>query len=376
MSTQVAAPKRAKNNFSPLAFVSQHQGIIADVWSVMDRTWVNLAFELGWALDAIPAGEHGKLKIELTDAQRYAIVPLLADMEFFRGLDLRAGSYDELHITGAKFAAMVARVRYIKKRIEKGLESPRFRIEIGRWVGIFGQRPRTDWQDGTVADTYSALSDAVKAHPWVAGQMELQATLERQMVQEKYDADDLSELTADGVVEPPSTEWRGAFATEFELGILALIIAYDGEVEVGEYEASHEDLPQLPGVPKHTVASCTVTLPDGTPVVVLNAPAVIRPKGAPRPTTISGAKYWLTRYAPVKGAKIVAVSGKTHWYRVIGDFERLVHHYHPDVTVFGLSESAVDSLSVFNNALAELVWLMQKAYDELIFNLTGRRPEM
>ena len=365
-TTDVVA--RAKKNFSALAFLGEYTPVIKDVWTVLDRPWSNLAFELGWALEAIPAGEHGKLKIELTDAQRTALVPLLAKMPFFRGCELRGGKYDELHVTGAKFQAMVNRIRFVRGRIAKGEKNARDKVEIGRWVGMFGQRPRTDWQDGKVEEIYANLSDAVKQHPWVIAQMELEHRLRREIIE----SDEFAYSTG---YDPSQhdTEWRGAFATEFELGILAFIIAYDGDVRVGEYVPSHEDLPELPGVPKHMVASCTIYLSDGTPVVVLNAPAVIRAKGAPRPTTDSGTQYWLKFYAPVKGARIVCVSGKTHWYRVIGDYERRVHNSHPDALIFGMSESAgANPEAVLNNALAELVWLMQKGYNEIMSELTGQ----
>jgi hypothetical protein len=367
MSVASLAAARAKKNFSALAFFSEHEGIVRDVWTVLGRPWSNLASELEWALREIPAGEHGKLKMELTDEQRKALLPLLSKMKFFRGLDPNAGEYGELHLTGAKYDAIVARIRNVRRRVEKGVADKRFRLKIGRWIGIFGQRPRTDWQDGSCAKIYSSLTDKVKQHPWVIAQWELElakvedANRYRERLEELPDGFD---------------EWSGGFATEFHLGILAFIVAYDGDVEVGEYVASHEDLPQLPGVPKHTVASCTLILPDGTPVVVLNAPAVIRKMGAPRPTTVSGAEYWLKFYTPEPGATIVAVSGKTHWLRVIGDFEYLVHRTSPDVSVSGMSEAAVDSMAVLNNALAELVWLMQRAYNEIQSILTGEPVEL
>lgn len=332
----------AKVNFSALAFYREFAGIYQDIWSILGRQWNNLASETVWSRDTIPGKDHGLLKIELTNQQREALLPLLSTMGFFRACRLNRGTYDELDITGAKYDAMRRRIKAVVDRMAD--PDPRQQVSFGRIVGLFGHRPRTDWQDGSVETIYAGLSDAVKQHPWVQEQMALMQ------------------------LPDPTAMWNGAFATEHELGILAFIVATDGNIAV-EPADPFTDETSLPGIPPRLVASRTLRLSDGTPVIVLNAPAVTRPHGDPRPTTISTTEYWLSLFTPVRGGRVVALSGKTHWYRVIGDFERLLHRYFHDITVCGMSESAGDSgevMAVINNALAEAVWLLQKAYEELL----------
>lgn len=337
----VTEESHAKVNFSALAFYSEYAGVYRDMWTVLGRTWTTLAAESVWARETIPGKEHGLLKIELTNDQRTALMPLLRTMQFFRGLKLAGGVYDELSITGAKFRAMRERTGVINHRLI--VEDPKQKVSFDRIVFQIGHRPRMDY-DGSVEEIYASLTNAVKSHPWVIEQMQL-------------------------MQQPDPLEmWNGAFATEYNLGILAFIIATDGNIQVESFEPCSDEA-DLPGIPPRTTASCTLRLPDGTPVIALNGPAVKRPHGDPRPTTISNTNYWLDHYTPKRGGKIVTVSGKTHWYRVIGDFERQLHQRFPDITVFGMSSGAAstdEAYAVLNNALAEAVWLLQKAYEEVI----------
>lgn len=346
----VAEWPHAEVNFSALGFFRKYEGVYKDLWAVLGRTWVNLASETVWSRDTIPGPQHGELKVELTDAQRTALMPLLSKMGFFRACNLRGGTYDEMHVTGAKFPAMCRRAKMLVDRL--AVTDPKQQIRFGRITSLNGQRPRQDVDkggnlfDGSVEEIYAQLSPAVKANKWVRLQMEL-------------------------MNEPnPTAMWHGAFATEFELAVLAFIIATDGAARVVGGESNSEPS-NLPGIPKRALANLTVELPDGTLVLVLNGPAVMRPHAPnePRPTTLSTTQYWLDRYTPKRGGKIATMSGKTHWYRVICDFERLLHKQFPDISVSGFSESAGDSaeaLAVLNNALGEAVWLLQKAYEELL----------
>lgn len=349
MSAANVAVPHAKVNFSALGHYTEYAGVIKDVWSVLGRSWTNLMTEAEWSNTAIPGGEHGELKIELTDGQREALMPLLTRMQFFQGCRLRGGNYTELEITGAKFPGMVERVRMVIDRLTaRGRIQDKVSFE--RIIFQVGHRPRQDVDkngrmfDGRVAQIYRSLSEKVKAHPWVVDQMKL-------------------------MDEPDATEmWKGAFTTEYLLGILAFIIATDGEIEVvDDQRDDYVDNSNVPGIPPRTAPWCELILPDGTPVFVLNGPVDTNRRGAPRPTTTSNTAYRLEHFPPIRGGKIVTVSGKVHWYRVIGDFERKLHATFPDITVYGLAQSANDQTArgLINNALGEVVNLLQKAVVEL-----------
>lgn len=341
----------APKNFSALEFYSRYAGLYKRLWEVLGRAWTSLPAEVVWARENIPGKSHGVLNIELTDQQRAALLQILAEMEFFDALELAPGDYDELDVTGAKFQAMVRRVSDLRQKFLSG--TYRFK----RIVCMAGQRPREGYQqsaggtqvriDGTLDEIKAELTGDVLRNDWVQGEL-----------RNYFPAD------------PEDQLWRGPFATEFELMILAWLIAYDGDVVVSYYQPT-DDSSSLPGIPRRTTESCTLTLPDGTQVLVLNCPAVERPHGDPRPTTTSTSDYRLKNHPPVWEAVTVGVSGPTHYRRVLHDLETQVHAVRPDVTVLGMARSADDPEKVLNNALAEAVWLLVKAYQELLSHMTG-----
>jgi hypothetical protein len=342
-------------NYSALAFFMANQNRYRELWEVLGRNWATLPFEAAWARVTIPGKNHGSIKITLTEAQKKAMLPILASMGFFKELKLGPGTYDELHVTGAKYKGMRDRVADIVRRLNRG------DYKFGRITCQVGQRPRQialkdgTPMDGTIEEIIAGLSPNVLRNPWVQRE--------------------IAKLSDHGRPAGTSDEdrdlWWGPFATEYELMILAFIIAYDGDVEVGEYEAI-EEAQRFENIPARTFASCTLTLPDGTPVLVLNAPAVEREHGDPRPTTTSSTEYWLERYSPKDNAKIVGVSGPTHGYRVIHDFEINLHKVKPGVTVHGMSRPAGNPMAVINNALGEAVFLLIKAWDEVSDLMSGK----
>jgi hypothetical protein len=246
---------------------------------------------------------------------------------------------------GAKFRAMVVRAKTLVARLSAAAK-PSEAVTFQRIFGLFGQRPRTDALDGTVAEIYGRLTDEVKANPWVEEQMALM---------ERPDAYD---------------EWHGAFATEFELGILSIVVATNGEVESGVYMPIQGD-ETLPGVPPRTIESYTLTLSNGSEIVAINAPAVERPGRTPRPTSHSTIQYWMEHYEVESGSKVVIVTVRVHGRRIVGDAERLIHSINPGVTVLGYTDRVGEPELFFNHALTETVNQLMNAVLE---SLNGFLP--
>lgn len=345
----------APNHYNALGFVQEHQQRYRAIWDVLGWDWGNLFLAAAQAVNEIPGEEHGVLNpnFVITDEQLEAILVQLRDMKWFGGLQLRPGSYNHLLMTGAKYKAMVIRAVTLMARLYKADAKPREVVQFEKIFGLFGQRPRQARDrtggvvDGTVEEIYDSLAAAVQAHPWVIAQMALQ---------ELPDADD---------------EWGGAFATEFELGILSLIVATDGEILVGEPVPCY-DYESLPGVPLRTVESITLTLRDGTEIIAINAPAVERPYGAPRPTSLSSTQYWIERYGVKPGDTVVAITVRVHGRRIVGDVERLIHSIDPSVSVLGYVEGiTAEHREFFPQAIGETANQLVKAVEE---SLNAMRP--
>jgi len=292
-------------------------------------------------VDNILGPEHGTLNpnFTLNEQQIKAIVPLLTRMRFFQALRLQPGDYGDLLMTGAKFEAMVRRARRAFELLNR---TGKNKTTFERIVGLWGQRPRTDASDGSVQDIYSRLSLTVRTRAWVLRQMDL-------------------------MMEPNALdEWHGAFATEFELGILAMLVAADGNMTVSNDNfEENTDTTTLPGIPVRSHLSCTLRLPDGTTMVALNAPAVERPKGPPRPTSISSTMHWLDFYPPRPTGRVVSMPVRVHGRRVSRDLREVINARSPGIEVFGFSEEVEgDVMPLFNNALGEAVAELSKAREE------------
>jgi hypothetical protein len=248
-------------------------------------------------------------------------------------------TYDHLLMTGAKFRAMIDRAVTMLTRLGRDIGTRKQVIFRHIW-GLFGQRPREDKIDGTVEQIYAKLSNNVKQHPWVVAQMELMNRPDRREL------------------------FKGAFATEFELGILSLIVAANGDLTVGEYVAANDTI-SLPGVPLRTVESCTLTLNDGTTIVVVNAPAVERSYGPPRPTSTSSTKHLVENYGIREGETVVVVTVRIHGIRIVGDVEREIHALYAGIEVCGYSQGVDgDPKEFFNHSLAETVNQLVKSVEE------------
>ncbi|HSX43494.1 MAG TPA: hypothetical protein VLF59_05410 [Candidatus Saccharimonadales bacterium] len=348
----VQSPRRhAPINFSSSAFVGTHEGRYRDIWSILGQEWDNRFLAAAWAVNTIPGPEHGILNpnFMLSDEQREAIFPILASMKWFFGMQLLSGKCDHLLMTGAKYRAMIDRALAMIERLTRTEGKP---VTFRHIWGQFGQRPREDKIDGTVIDIYDALPDNVKYHPWVIEQMSLQ--------------------NESGTYEL----FNGPFATEFELGILAILVAADGDVIIGDY-APCSDAKNLPGVPARTVESCKLTLANGQEITAINCPAVERDYGPPRPTSISTTEHLLQTCDISEGETIVVVTVRIHGPRIVGDVERVIHSVHPGVKVLGFSQSVSgDPRKYINHALAESVNQLVKWAEET-FNAmcpTGSKP--
>ena len=323
----------------------EFQGVYRDLWEVMGRPWRNLAAEAAWGIEHVLGPEHGTLAegFTLSEQQITAIVPLLARMRLFQALRLQGGEYGDLLMTGAKFGGMLRRAQKVRELLQR---KGRGQVSFGRIVGLWGQRPRSDKNDGTVEQIYAALTDKVRTHPWVISQMTLM---------ERPDA---------------LQEWCGAYATEFELGILALIAAFDGDISVEGFERN-TDKATLPDIPVREYLSCTLRLADGTTVLALNAPAVVRKKGPARPTSTSSTLHWLGHYSPRPDGTVVSMPVRVHARRVTHDLQVQINAQFPGVEVFGIVEEVVDPMEFFNQALGEAMIMLRKAYDELLSVLAG-----
>jgi hypothetical protein len=353
------AQRFATNTYAGRAYVSEQERRYRAIWSILGWNWGNWFFAAARAVNTIPGRDHGELNpaFAITDEQRAAIMVQLNDMGWFRGLQLRPGMYDYLLIMGAKYAAMVNRAIMLRDRLDTTGKKASQVVKFRRLFALSGQRPRTDADrngrtiDGTVEEIYAGLSDNVKAHDWVKAQMRLM---------ENADAYE---------------EFGGAFGSEFELIILSLIVAYDGQIEVQE-PVPYNDEQSLPGVPKRTVESITLVLPDGTEIIAINAPAVERPFGPPRPTSISTTEHLIKNYG-LTGGTVVVVTVRVHGRRMLGDSERTIHSIDPSIHVIGYTASIEgDPLEYFAHALAETVNQLVKAVEELLNDLrpAGAKP--
>jgi hypothetical protein len=346
-----ARKQYAVNAFSARGFVAKQEKRYAAIWASLGWEWNNWFFAAAKAVNAIPGPEHGQLnpQFSITADQHEDVFLQLSDMGWFTGLPLRRGVYDYLLIMGAKYQAMVTRGIMLKERLDKTERQER--ITFRKMFALSGQRPRGNKIDGTVEEIYGGLTNEVRVHPWVKAQM---------LLMQNDDAYD---------------EFGGAFATEFELMTLSIIVAYNGTVQVGNDVSCYDE--SLPDVPPRTVESCTITLPQGVEILVINAPAVERPYGPPRPTSISTTKYLIEKYG-LTGGTVVVVTVRVHGRRMLGDSERTIHQIDPSVTVIGYAASISqgDARDFFAQALGETVNQLVKAVEEFLNNLrpAGAKP--
>jgi len=346
----VATRRFAKNNYSGRAYVAEQDPRYKALWEAFGWDWSNRFFAAAFAVNTIPGKDHGELNTEFvfTPDQRNAAMVQLTDMGWFKGLPIRPGVYDTLLIMGAKYGAMVNRTIMLKARLNK--TKPSEVVRFKRIYALSGQRPRADADrngrtiDGTVEEIYANLSDAVRNHPWVEAQMSL---MDRANAHE---------------------EFGGAFGTEFELMVLSFLVAYNGNVDIHSHVRAN-DTATLEGVPQRKYESCTLTLPgadgeDPFEVIVINAPAVERPYGPPRPTSISTTKHLIENYG-LSGGTVVVVTVRVHGRRMLGDSERTIHSIDPSINVIGYADSIEgNTLEYFPHALAEAVNQLVKSVEE------------
>lgn len=309
-------------HYTGTAFFSRNIGNYRKLWQIIGRDWTDLATEAAWAVENIPGAHHGDLKIELSSSQRSSMLPVLTDMEFFDAATFPPGSFDELSVSGAKFNGMLGRWRDLRMLLDT--DYYRFR----RVTCLYGVRLRRDELDGTLEEIIESIPVGALGNPWVHREL--------------------------GLDVPFQTEWH--------LGILAVIIAYNGDVAVYPYEPSG-DTTHLPDVPFREAAAVTLRLPDDTRVLALNCPAIKRPGKASAPTTDSTTQYWLEHYPPVPNATVAMVFGPTHWYRQASTAEARIQGLRPDIELFAISRPAPDAdrERLLPNALAEAVWLLKQA---------------
>jgi hypothetical protein len=316
-----------------------------EIWKILGREWINLASAAAWAGEHIPGPEHGKLNpnLQLSDEQQAAILAVLGRMDLFEGLQPADRRCDELLITGAKYPAMQLQAAMVLDRLRSS--DPNLQLTTRWLIGLYGQRPRTDDQDGTAQEIYDGLSETVQQHNWVQEQWNLRH--------------------AEDANEP----FGGPFGSEFELGILSLISATDGNIKVTEKSPCQE--PQtLTDVPTRQYQHVQLWLHSGIDVIALNAPAIARPGKPSRPTTRSTMQYWLDNYGMLPDTKrLVVATVRVHGRRQVATVEQQVHEVRPDIGVYALSQTVDDPKEMeklFPNAFGEVVRLLQKAAEEYL----------
>jgi len=347
-----SVPVPVRNHYSSLAFYQELRPVYTRIWEILGRPWHNLAVEAIWSKETIPGPEHGLLNpnFAVTTEQMRLLMPLLRQTRFFEGIRLRRGAYNDLLKTGAKFEAMLDRAQMVRDRL--AVTDYHKKVTVKRMIDLLGMRPRTTAApngkkvDGTPQEIYDQLCNGAKQHPWIREQWSLR-----------------SRNNTDYPL------WEGPFSTEWHLGIVAEIHAANGRIDVESYEKCENDKP-LDDVPARTHSSVTLRLEDGTHILALNAPAVKRPHGPARPTSISTTEYWQTGYGPRADGTLVVATVRIHGLRILGDIERQVHSLFPGVSVWGLSASVSgDPMEYFPHALSEMVWQLQNAHKEHVAEL-------
>jgi hypothetical protein len=215
-----------------------------------------------------------------------------------------------LLMQGMSYKGMIAMIRLMWDALGETLAWNMFK----NIYALGGQRARSDKLDGTVEEIFESLPDNVANHTWVVEQMS---------------------LMADPDCDLP---YHGAFATEFELFILAFLVVFNSHCDVDDkVPADDSGLTALDKVPARTVESYSIRLYDGTVITVINAPAERRGRGDARATSKNNVKHWLTNYDVPDGTTVVITASRNGTARVLATSEAMLHSINDTITVIGFA---------------------------------------
>lgn len=307
------ASRPAARRYSAAQFLDSNDAAYRQIWKILGKQWGNLLLDAAFA-STIGSGNQKQFsaKFKVTDDQRTQLMPLLHALGWYDGMPLNPGTFPHLLMQGMSLKGMIAMIRMVlaARRNED------LKIVFEHMFALGGQRARNDKLDGTVEQIYATLNARTRRHPWVIAQMKL--------------------MDESDCMEP----FKGAFATEFELFILAFVIATSGRCRVNnEIKVIETDLEALDKVPARTVESFDVVLTDGAVVKVINAPAERRGRGQARSTSKNNVKHWMQNYGVNDGDIVVMTASRNGTARVLATSEAMLHSINDTITVIGFADA-------------------------------------
>lgn len=304
----------APTNYSATQFVDRNAGAYQLVWKILGQKWGNLLLDAAFA-STIGSSNQKQFAdgFTVTDEQKALLMHPLRAMGWYDGMPLTPGTYPVLLMQGMSLKGMIAMVRMVLKA--RGNHDETLKLVFERMFALGGQRARSDKLDGTVDQIYASLNARTRRNAWVTKQMTL--------------------MDEPDCMEP----FKGAFATEFELLILAFIIATNGRCRVNnEIKANDSGLEALDKVPAREIESNDVVLPDGTTITVINAPAERRGRGEARSTSKNNVRHWMQNYGIADGTTVIITASRNGTARVLATSEAMLHSLNDTITVIGFAD--------------------------------------
>lgn len=337
---ETALRRPAPRRYSATQFIDSNDAAYRQAWQILGRKWGNLLLDAAFA-STIGSDNQKEFApdFKLTATQRTRLMDPLHAMGWYSGHPLSAGTFRHLLMQGMSLKGMIAMVRMVLA----ARDNEALKVVFEHMYALGGQRARSDKLDGTVEQIYESLNNRVKRHTWVKAQMAL--------------------MDEPDCMEP----YKGAFASEFELFILAFVIATSGRCRVDNMiEVEETGLDALDKVPARTVESCDVVLSDGAIVKVINAPAERRGRGQARSTSKNNVRHWMRNYDVNDGDFVVMTASRNGTSRVLATSEAMLHSINNTITVFGFADrpegNPEDHFVAMLNETANMVLKAAEAY--------------
>jgi hypothetical protein len=305
------AARVARRNYSATQFLDSNDAAYRQVWQILGQKWGNLLLDAAFA-STISSGNQKQFSANftVTDDQRERLMNPLHAMGWYDGMPLGSGTYPNLLMQGMSFKGMIAMVRMVLT----ACRDEALNLTFERMFALGGQRARNDKLDGTVEQIYASLNARVRRHTWVNQQMKL--------------------MDEPDCLEP----FKGAFATEFELFILAILVATSGRGRVNNVVLTDDsDLEALDKIPARTIESHDIVLSESMVIKVINAPAERRGRGEARPTSKNNVKHWMRLYGVNDGDTVVITASRNGTARVLATSEAMMHSINDTITVLGFA---------------------------------------
>lgn len=343
--TDIARPKYAAGTFVE-NYTVQYQKI----WAILGFEWRSLL------LNAAVASTIGSSKqrefaagFTVSDDQKAAIKPILVEMDWYAGVPLEPTRYKYLLMQGMGYKGMIAMITMVIDDLRQHRH-----LRFQNIYGIAGQRARNDKLDGTVAELYDSLSEQVREHPWVIAQMELMSLT---------DSD---------------KPFKGAFATEFELFQLALIVASNGQAnQLSSTPADDSDVEQLDNIPPREIENSVYTFAEWSSITIVNSPAERRARGEARATSKNNVKHVMQHYGIADNSEVVITASRVGTARVLTTSEAMLHSLNPTIEVVGYAGApGPDKDDHFTAMLNESANMLMKAVEAELNELlpSGAKP--